>query len=225
VLFVLVFPALSSARQASRRSQSANNLKTIATAMLAYHAEHDCFPPAYVADASGKPMHSWRVLLLPHLGYDHIYAQYDFRQSWNSPRNMNLLYSMPAEYACPEDPDARVKGETNYMVIVGEDTLFPGSKSVKLTQITDGPERTILVAQTRSSGVMWLEPRDLQADQMRFGINGSGGREIGSSLAGGAHVATGDGTVHFLTEDSPPMDVRAMATISGNEPAVLLDLE
>jgi type II secretory pathway pseudopilin PulG len=218
VLFALVFPALSSARQASRRSQSATNLKAIAAALLAYESAQGCFPPAYIADSKGKPMHSWRVLVLPYLGYSHIHAQYDFNQPWNSPHNMNLLGSMPAEYACPADPDARANHEANYVVVVGAETLFPGSKSVRREQMSDGAHCTILVAQTRSSGVTWLEPRDLEADQMCFEINGRAGVEIGGSLPGGAHVATADGVVHFLPEDLPPPTVRAMATISGNEP-------
>ena len=38
-----------------------------------YHDEHGSFPPAYIADASGKPMHSWRVLILPYLDEKGLY--------------------------------------------------------------------------------------------------------------------------------------------------------
>lgn len=44
-----------------------NNLKQLGFALDAYHAEHGSFPPAYVADADGVPLYSWRVLLLPYL--------------------------------------------------------------------------------------------------------------------------------------------------------------
>ena len=47
--------------------QCTNNLKQIAAALQAYHQANGCFPPAYIADKSGKPMHSWRVLILPYL--------------------------------------------------------------------------------------------------------------------------------------------------------------
>jgi hypothetical protein len=38
-------------------------------AVLTYEAQYHCFPPAYIPDKDGKPMHSWRVLMLPYLQY------------------------------------------------------------------------------------------------------------------------------------------------------------
>ena len=55
-----------------------------------YEDEHGCFPPAYVADASGRPMHSWRVLILPYLDQQQLYDQYDFSEPWNGPNNQQL---------------------------------------------------------------------------------------------------------------------------------------
>ena len=45
-----------------------NNLKQIGLALLEYHQKYGSFPPAFVADANGKPLYSWRVLILPELG-------------------------------------------------------------------------------------------------------------------------------------------------------------
>lgn len=219
LLIALVFPAVSAARSQAQKRQSADNMKLIAAAMFAYEADHGCYPPAYIADENGKPMHSWRVLLLPYLGpgYDHIYEQYKFDEPWDGPNNINLRYSMPPEYACPADPDARSQYETSYMVIVGDKTMFPGAASVKRSQIRDDPAFTIMLAQTPTSGVCWLEPKDLDADQMRFEINGREGFEIGSKHPGGAHVIMADGESHFLTDDAPPDAVESMTTIAGNE--------
>jgi type II secretory pathway pseudopilin PulG len=217
LLFALVFPAVSAARQSAQKSKSVDNMKLIAAAMRSYEADHGCFPPAYVADENGKPMHSWRVLLLPYLGYDHVHDQYDFNQPWDSPQNMNLRYMMPREYACPADVDARSNYETSYMVITGDKTMFPGKECTTRDDITDGLAYTILLAQTRSCGVCWLEPRDLDGDRMRFEINGREGVEISSVHLGGAHVMTADGESHFLADDTPPDYVQAMTTIAGNE--------
>jgi hypothetical protein len=217
LLLLVAFPAVNAARQASNKSQSRANLQLIATAMLNYEADHGCLPPAYLADKDGQPMHSWRVLLLPYLGYDHIYEQYDLGQRWDCPQNMLLLASMPAEYACPADADAGPAGETSYMVITGPNTPFPGADSVRRAEVLDGMENTILLAQTRVSGVCWLEPKDLDAKRMQFQINGRDGVEVGSHLEGGAFVATGDGLVHFLAEDTPAELLRSMTTINGGE--------
>jgi hypothetical protein len=65
--------------------------------------------------------------------------------------------------------------------------------------------------------VCWLQPKDLSISRMQFQINGPDGLEIGSCIPGGAHVVFGGGDVRFLTDDTPPEDLRAMSTIDGNE--------
>jgi hypothetical protein len=162
-------------------------------------------------------MHSWRVLLLPYLGYDHVYEQYDFNASWDSPQNMAILTWMPDEFVCPADPDARSAWESTYMVIVGDRTMFPGKESTRRDRISDGPENTIMLVQVLPSGACWLEPRDLRTENMVFQINGRSGREIGSHFDGGAYVATADGQVHFLSYDMSPFTVQALVTIDGGE--------
>ena len=218
VLFTLVFPVMSAGRQAALKSGSASHLKAIVTALQSYEADYGCLPPAFVADESGKPMHSWRVLLLPYLGYDHVYRRYDFTQPWDSANNMQVASMMPAEYASPADPDAKPRFESSYVVIVGQGTPFPGRGTKQLADISDELSQTILVAETPTFGHCWLEPVDLRADQMRFVINGREGVEIGSRFVGGAHVGLADGSVRFLQDETPPEYVQAMVTIAGNEP-------
>jgi len=217
LLFALVFPAVSSARRSAQKSKSAENMRKLALAMLAYEADHGRFPPAYIADDKGRPMHSWRVLLLPYLGYDHLYDKYDFDVPWDDPKNMEILSWMPEVFACPADPDAIVASETSYMVIVGDHSMFPGADSVTRLDVTDGLDRTIMLVQTPASGVCWLEPRDLDMDQMQFVVNGRPGFEIGSHLPGGAWVATANGKTHFVPNATLPQVVHDLVTIDGGE--------
>src|SRR5262245_56607275 len=46
-----------------RSAQCSSNLRGLAIAFHEYLDVHGHFPPPYVADAEGKPMHSWRVLI------------------------------------------------------------------------------------------------------------------------------------------------------------------
>jgi hypothetical protein len=55
---LLLWREVETAREAGRRSQCCGHLKMIAIAMLNYHDAYGCFPPAYVADKNGRPMHS-----------------------------------------------------------------------------------------------------------------------------------------------------------------------
>ena len=52
---------------ASASAGCAGNLAQVAVALHTYHDVYGRFPPAYLADASGRPRHSWRVLLLPYI--------------------------------------------------------------------------------------------------------------------------------------------------------------
>src|SRR5439155_6581394 len=53
------------ATEAASRAQSSNNLKQIGLAMHGYHDAMGSLPPAAVCDKAGKPLLSWRVLILP----------------------------------------------------------------------------------------------------------------------------------------------------------------
>ena len=82
ILVALLLPAVSRAREAARRRQCANQLKQIVLALLNYREANGCFPPAYIAGKNGKPMHSWKVIILPYIDGDSLYKQYRFDEPW-----------------------------------------------------------------------------------------------------------------------------------------------
>jgi hypothetical protein len=216
----LVQPVIQSARSAAWQGDCQTNLERIGLALQAYQAEHGSYPPAYIPGPDGKPMHSWRVLILPFLGNEGqlVYQRYDFNQPWDSDHNMGLAGLMPDVYACPEHPDALPNQETTYMVIVGPETMFPGSRSVSPDQIGDSLDQTIMVVETPQSGVHWLKPQDLEAARMAFEINGREETDPGSHhVGGGAHVLMADGTVVFLPDDFSSDYLTSMSTINRGE--------
>jgi hypothetical protein len=198
VLMGLLLPAVMSAREAARRAVCMNNLKQIGVAMHVYHAKFGSFPPAYLADKNGRPMHSWRVLLLPYLGHQDLYQQYRFDEPWDGPHNRELANLVPAVYRCPSSGPVAGSPVTSYAVVVGPNTVFPGEKTVKMSDITDGPSNTLLVVEAAKAGIPWLEPRDLSEDRMRFKINGDPNTEISSYHHNGADAAMCDGSAHFF---------------------------
>ena len=212
----LVRPVISRARNSAQSVQCGNNLKQIALAMQAYAEEYGSLPPAYIADKNGRPIHSWRVLLLPYLGHESTYKQYDFSKSWDSTHNLALQYEMPSIYACPTDDDALAAQETSYMVVVGRRTPFPGATTTTFDDMADRPGDTILVVETHGEGVCWLKPTDLDVRKLQFEMNGGVG-EMGSEHRSGANVATADGDVHFLVDDIGPEVLRGLTTIAGGE--------
>jgi hypothetical protein len=227
--FALLQPAIRSARSVAWKSKCSSNLEQIGLALQQYQTDHGSYPPAYIAGPDGKPMHSWRVLILPYLGKEaaSVFQQYDFNQPWDSEQNIRLAAFMPEVYACPEHPDALTNQETTYMVISGTKTMFPGARSVSPAQIADDPAETIAVVETPQSGVHWLKPQDLEAVRMAYEINGREATEPGSHHThGGAHVLMADGTVLFLPDDFSPDVLTSMTTINGGEalPENFLDM-
>jgi prepilin-type processing-associated H-X9-DG protein len=222
---VVVAPTVTAARAKSLKAKSAERLELIAQAMLAYHREHGNFHPAYIADEKGKPKHSWRVLILPQLGEKSLYQQYDFNQPWDSPTNMALVGRMPDVYASPGDSDATSLFNTSYLVVVGPESIFQGTKSVSLDEIKDGPGSTILVVECTNSGITWLEPKDLNAKTMGYSINGSPSSSaadcIRSHHPGGANVVFADERTRFLTDDMPAEYVEALTTAAKKDEAPL----
>lgn len=217
LLFSLLFPAIQSARQTSEKRRCGDNMTQILAALEAYHARYGSYPPAYLPDPQGKPMHSWRVLILPYLpGGNQVYSQYDFSEPWDSQNNIGLLSLMPAAYGCPSDPDSKDLFHTSYLVINGSKSAFQGSRPKSKVEFSDPLHETVLVVERSQSGVYWLEPKDLTYSQLSFQLSARS-EDIGSLHPEGAYVGLANGEAVFLPQTALSEDVNAIVTISGND--------
>jgi prepilin-type processing-associated H-X9-DG protein len=225
ILVALLLPAVQAAREAARRAACQNNLRRIGVAMQAYHEEHGTFPPAYIADENGRPMHSWRVLILPYLDLQALYDQYDLEEPWDGPNNILLADLMLEAYRCPSDVSTVGQFDTSYAMIVGPGTISDGPTGTKSSEIRDGPSNTIMVVEVAGAGIHWMEPRDLNAKEISFGVNEDLGDGIQSDHAGVANVLFCDGSVRSLSNSAEPKTVQATCTIAGGEVVSLSDLE
>lgn len=106
---------------------------------------------------------------------------------------------------------------TNYVVIVGEGTAFPGSRTVALNDIHTDRASTVLIAEFVGANIPWLEPRDLRFSEMSFSLNDRTQPSIGSNHSTGPNVSLANGMTATL--DCPPEVVREMLTIAGSEKA------
>jgi prepilin-type processing-associated H-X9-DG protein len=217
IMIALLLPAVQAAREAARRSQCNNNLKQIGLALQSYADVHKTFPPAYFADENGKPMHSWRVLILPYLEQKALYDRYNFDEPWDGPNNRQLAALIPPPYRCPTDPTSGpASTTTNYAAITGPGTMFDGETSANFGTIKDGTSNTLIVVET-TAGINWMEPRDLDINQMTFQVNASP-KEISSHHPGGAQVVFADGHTNFLRQSMPAHILRALISKAGGEP-------
>jgi hypothetical protein len=212
----LLLPAVQQAREAARRSQCKNNLKQIGLALHNYHEMYGAFPPAFVADKDGKPMHSWRVLILPFVDQGDLYKEYDFSEPWDGPKNSRLLARMPAIYACPSHATAGPGANTNtaYAGVYGEHCVFRGSEPVAIKDIKDGTSNTLLVGEVAKSNIPWMKPEDIDV-KLYPTIGTAGG--FGSDHVGGATFLLADGSVRFITTGINPQTLQALSTRDGED--------
>ncbi|MCE5267015.1 MAG: DUF1559 domain-containing protein [Planctomycetaceae bacterium] len=182
----LVPPALQVAREASRRSQCISNLQRIGAAMLQYESAHGCFPPAFIADKNGKPMHSWRVLILPYLGCQDLYSRYRFDEPWNGPHNATLARQMPSVYYCPSQ-SAPPGEKTSYAMLVGPHGISDGPTAHGISDSNGEPARTMIVAECGGANLNWTEPRDIDAGTMTALSSASGETQPSADVTNSWH--------------------------------------
>ena len=169
ILTWLLLPT-ENVRPEARASQCRNNLKQLALALRNYHDKYESFPPVYVTDSEGRPMHSWRVLLLPFWGYSNwnaIYERYRFDEPWNGPNNSLLHREVIEAYSCPSDGGGYQSRWTSYLAISGPSTIWRHDALVRLEDITDQQATTLCLVEVANSGIHWMEPRDLTLDSLR----------------------------------------------------------
>jgi prepilin-type processing-associated H-X9-DG protein len=208
VLVALLVPAIQSTRDAARRAQSANNLHQVSTAMQAYASNKQTLPPAYKADKEGKPLLSWRVLILPYLDRQDLYQQFHLDEPWDSEHNKKLIENMPAIYRHPGMVVPH--GMTHYQTVRGEKTAFPGKEGIGFDQFTDGTSNTVMVVEARKP-VVWTRPDDYQYDEKNPGAG------LLFWARGVCNVAFCDGSVQTISASTRAKIINALFTRNGGE--------
>jgi hypothetical protein len=189
------------------------NMQQIGLAMQQYVQEHGSFPPAYTTNDDGKPMHSWRVLLLPYLGEQALYDQFDMNEPWDGPNNQLLHAQMPQVYRCT----ITAGPNTPYAMIVGPGMLSDGASTTKPEDIADGPSNTVAIVEFGGSDITWCEPRDLKAEDIDFASNGPIGVVANVNIMGQINVVFADGIALAVPVDMPAREWRDLLTIAGGE--------
>jgi prepilin-type processing-associated H-X9-DG protein len=188
-------------------------LKQIGLALQNYHAAYNSFPPVATYDADGRPLLSWRVLILPYLGPTEnvLYQQFHLDEPWDSPNNLPLMNQMPQIFRCPFDP-VYPTNTTSYAAISGEGTMFPPARAVQIGEITDGTANTAAVGELAGSNIVWSKPDDVVFDESFAGPG-----NFGSIHPGGWNMLMADGSVRFINSGMDTEVMRGLMTIAGGE--------
>ncbi|HET6884217.1 MAG TPA: DUF1559 domain-containing protein [Pirellulales bacterium] len=217
LLIALLLPATRSAREPGRRNTCSNNLRQIGLALLNYEAVHHALPPAHTVDARGKPLHSWRTLILPFLEREDLYRQIDHSKAWDDPANRSAFETRVHIYRCPSA--ACPLTHTTYLAIVAPDGCFRPTRVTKLAEITDDPDLTLMVMETSTEqAVHWMCPADAtEAEILNLGA------VAGLAHPGAAQAVSVSGSVFLVRAQSSPARLRALISIAGNDDAIAGD--
>jgi hypothetical protein len=181
-------------------------------AMHNYNDEHGRLPPAVVHGEDGKPLYSWRVLILPYIEQQKLYQKFNLDEAWDSPHNIELLSEMPATYAPPPGKRANVPAyQTVCKVFVGKGAAFEGRNGLRIpADFPDGTSNTILVIEA-GEPVPWTKPEDLpyDPDQPLPKLRGL--------FKDGFRVGMADGSMRWLKWEISEETLRAVITRNGNE--------
>ncbi|HIE98390.1 MAG TPA: DUF1559 domain-containing protein [Fuerstia sp.] len=137
-------------------------------------------PPAYTVDAKGRPLHSWRTLILPYLDEQALYDSIDLSKPWDDPTNADAHEASLFSFRCPASdiPD----NHTTYVGVVGANSCLHPSRPRPFSEITDGTSETLMVIELSSDqSFHWMMPRD-------------GGAEFLSRIGAGSELAHRGGT-------------------------------
>ena len=194
--------------EAERRARSIANMEKIGRALAAYAKKKNGKLPPQATSMDGEALLSWRVQILPELGYSELRSRFK-HEPWDSRHNKILLDYIPPEYQSPERFDVK----TNYLAVTGPGTVFPDLEGVHLTEIKDGAENSLAVVEVDDKYAQeWTRPADhlpafdLPADKLG-GLRGEGSFALLAS-----------GRVVLLARDMPPSRLAALFTATGGEP-------
>jgi len=204
-LLAVLTPPIERARTAAKRTQSMNNMKQLGLAMHNFYDKNKRFPAIGSFDATGKPLLSWRVHILPYVDQQKLYDQFRRDEPWDSEHNRKLIAKMPETFRSPASDHKQKRGLATYRLIVGEHTVFPGREGIEMKQIIDGTSNTIMAVEVDDDhAVVWTKPEGLpfNAENPADGFGGQ--------FEGGFHCVICDGSGHFITLPNEPERLRRL---------------
>jgi hypothetical protein len=222
-LGMIVIPHSRNGREQARTTQCTHNMMQIGLALHGYTNAHGSLPPAYVAHASGRPLYSWRVLIMPYLDFGGVDSPTFLRdEPWDSPHNLRFVDHFPNPFACPSynhGPSSQPTDRfTSYFALRGPATAFTGTTPVRLAEITDSVDQTLLLVESAQGDVPWSAPVDIDATTGR--LTGAAPNTPPGPVArhkSGIGFITVDGYSHRLDPGRFKESMISLSTIAGGE--------
>ena len=156
---------------------------------------------------NGKPLLSWRVKLLPFMGYEELADKFNYEEPWDSEHNKKLLGEIPEEflYLDIEEP-----GLTRVSIPYGSSMFFNPTGKFTGDGCSDGLKHTVLFYET-ATPTPWTKPMEPKID------TASPHKSIFWHKPGVGYVHTGAGAPKRVAETMSSKELSAVLTANGGE--------
>jgi hypothetical protein len=144
-----------------------NNMSQIAYACQSYIEHYDSLP-IYTVDKDNKPLHSWRVLILPFLGEPELKKLYDsirLDESWDSEYNKQFHNEKVIIYQCStlrrQFPNLPIN---SYFLVTGAGSLVGESKELSFDNFKNRDHEMPFLVESPKN-ITWMSPIDIPFDE------------------------------------------------------------
>jgi len=198
------------------------SLVNIREALWLYRSTMGTLPPPVIEDRHSGNRHSWRVAVF-RIWSEHFdsprppffregKAGYDFGKAWSDPANLALQVRGLLLFGYTQH-NARGRQEgpsyaTYFKLITGPGTAFDGARQGR---VMDLPHDLIILARVEVSETHWMEPGDLELQELVADPDGE--RLIRGEV--GYAVLFADGCPWVISPRAPFADVCKFLTIEG----------
>ncbi|XZE54318.1 DUF1559 domain-containing protein [Planctomycetaceae bacterium SH139] len=197
------------------QSTTYSKLRQLLLAMLNHESAFGRLPGYHGLQPGDKPSGlSWRVHILPFIGYEELWKNFKLDEPWDSPHNIQLLDQMPEIYqpVMPFGSSEVVKANhTTYVSPVGERTIFGRDRTIGFEHVIDGISNTIAIVELGvEHAIPWTSNEEYRyspaepAAKLR-------------SVGGRVTVGWMDASVSGVRDDEPAAVWNGLFTIDGKE--------
>ncbi|MCA9139037.1 MAG: hypothetical protein KDB00_19830 [Planctomycetales bacterium] len=130
--------------------------------------KHGFLMPNAIDGPSGTPLLSWRVLLLPSLGYTELFSLFRLDEPWDSAHNRQLIPCMPHQYVT--DTDVTMQGRSSLEILSGDQTLFPPGRLIRQSEIGANQFRGHVIGVIKRADQVseWTKPSDIRLTENKL---------------------------------------------------------
>ena len=177
----VALPALAQSQEAAKRARCQQNLQQLSAAIQQYADINDDYLPD--CHRFKTPLRGWITPLLPYIGQERIFNQYNWERDWFHPDNQALAAQRIDMVLCPStpEPDRKLTGEMSgitYKVAAADyvathgftDALIPAvfpagtvrlgalpvDEKRKRCEIPDGLATTLLLTESSGRPQVWI---------------------------------------------------------------------